>query len=250
MSRFRFAIRYAAWHLLVSVGLALLVAILVFGVWFPWPYNEILGVGRLWLTLLAVDVVCGPMLTLVVASPKKSNRERHLDLFLIGFVQLSALAYGIYTLHQIKPIALVFEVDRLVVVSRSDVNPNELLASRFKPKNWWSAPMFLATRDAKDGDEVLRSIEKSMQGLEPSAQPDWWITKNEAAPAIKRQLKPLDILQKKYPKNIDIINMMKTSEKSHGGIFYLPFTSKKIKEWIVVFDENLNTLGYIPVDGF
>ena len=67
-----------------------------------------------------MDVVCGPLLTLVLASPRKSRRERWLDFSLIGLIQLAALAYGMHSVWVARPVALVFEVDRLVVVTANE----------------------------------------------------------------------------------------------------------------------------------
>ena len=84
-SRLQFATRYALRHLGISVAVALLSAALVFGLLYPAPYRAMLGVGPIFGLVLAVDVVCGPLLTLILASPRKSRRERWLDFSLIGW---------------------------------------------------------------------------------------------------------------------------------------------------------------------
>ena len=115
--RLHFAARYALRHLLLSLLVALASAAVVFGLWYPAPYRQMLQVGHIYLLVLVVDVVCGPLLTLIVASPRKSRRERWLDFSLIGAIQLAALAYGMYSVWVARPAVLAFESDRLVVVS-------------------------------------------------------------------------------------------------------------------------------------
>ena len=83
-TRWCFAARYASRHLLISLLIALASAAVVFGLWYPAPYRAMLGVGAIFGLVLVVDVVCGPLLTGVVASPRKSRRERWLDFSLIG----------------------------------------------------------------------------------------------------------------------------------------------------------------------
>ena len=64
-------IRWAGWHLLLSAGLALVGAVLVFGVWYPQPYTQLGGGLGLFAILMGVDMVLGPMLTALVASSAK-----------------------------------------------------------------------------------------------------------------------------------------------------------------------------------
>ena len=50
--RLRFAARYAGWHLLISLCIALASAAVVFGLWYPAPYRQMLDVGHIYLLVL------------------------------------------------------------------------------------------------------------------------------------------------------------------------------------------------------
>ena len=65
------AIRAALLHLAGSVLVAALAAALVFLVWYPHPYGLLSGGLHLFLILVSVDVVCGPLLTLVLFNPSE-----------------------------------------------------------------------------------------------------------------------------------------------------------------------------------
>ena len=104
-SRLRPALRAAVWHMCLSIAVAALVAFLVFGFWFPDALRHLAGGADLFWLIVGVDVVCGPLLTLVLASPSKSPRERWLDFSLIGAIQLAALAYGMYSVWVARPVA-------------------------------------------------------------------------------------------------------------------------------------------------
>ena len=73
--RFRPALKAASWHVLCSVGVALLAAAVVFGLWYPFPYRDLSGGRELFFLVVAVDVVCGPLLTLVLFNPAKPRAE-------------------------------------------------------------------------------------------------------------------------------------------------------------------------------
>ena len=64
--RFRSAIKAMGWHFGVSALVAAAVAVLVFMVWFPYPYRQLAGGTELFILVMAVDLVCGPLLTLVL----------------------------------------------------------------------------------------------------------------------------------------------------------------------------------------
>ena len=69
--RRNFSVRCALRHLGISVAVALISGALVFGLLYPPPYHAMLGVGPVFMLVLAIDVVCGPLLTLIVANPRK-----------------------------------------------------------------------------------------------------------------------------------------------------------------------------------
>ena len=62
-------IKAASIHFGLSVLLAVLAAFLVFIVWYPYPYRDISGGRDLFLLVVVVDVVMGPLLTLTVFNP-------------------------------------------------------------------------------------------------------------------------------------------------------------------------------------
>ena len=58
-------------HLGLSLGLAVLAALLVFYIWYPYPYREISGGRELFLLVVAVDVILGPLITLSVSNHRE-----------------------------------------------------------------------------------------------------------------------------------------------------------------------------------
>ena len=92
--------------------MASVAALLVLWVWYPYPYGLLSGGRHLFLLLMGVDVVCGPLLTLVLFNPTKPRRELLTDMALVVCIQLAALAYGLYTAQEARPLFLVHEVDR------------------------------------------------------------------------------------------------------------------------------------------
>ncbi len=141
-------------HLGLSLTIAALAAILVFLVWYPGAFRELAGGRGLFVLLTSVDVVLGPLLTLAVFDRTKSRRHLRLDLAVIGVLQLAALVYGLHTVFIVRPVAMVFEVDRMRLVVADDVAvdelPKALPAYRSLPL---TGPLLLGARAPRDGAE-------------------------------------------------------------------------------------------------
>lgn len=240
-------------HLALSALVGLTAAAVVFGVWFPYPYRHLAGGQYLFMLLVSVDVVCGPLLTAVLFNPRKSRRELTLDLSLVAIVQLAALMYGVHVISQARPVVVAFETDRLVAVSAAQVDPADLdkAPTEFQELSW-RGPVLLGTRDAREG-ETLNSVMLSMNGVEPSARPGWWQSYEESRPQIEQRMKKLaDLRAARDPEaQAKIDAAVSKTGLPLADLFYLPLTSQKMLDgWVVLVDRGTRIVGYAPVDGF
>ena len=94
----RFRLKAFGFHLLASAcALTLVLGGLYLG-WYYWPGWYLTAVTRVLLIVGSVDLVLGPLLTLIIANPKKPRRTLARDIAMIAAVQLAALVYGASTL--------------------------------------------------------------------------------------------------------------------------------------------------------
>ena len=194
------ALRPALWHLLLSAVVAGLVALLVFGWWFPAPLQELVGGRELFWLIVSVDVVCGPLLTLVVFTPQKPRAELRRDLAFVVAIQLLALGYGVHTLIYARPVAMVHEVDRFRVLSFADLDEADISHIPDGIKPWGFSPLrTMGIREPVSGTETLESISASLQGVEPSQRPSWWQDYALSAPQALQRSHPLEALRAKHP---------------------------------------------------
>lgn len=252
IERIRFALRYALRHAIISLGIVSIAAGFVFGLLYPPPYQAILGVGAVFLLLLSVDVVCGPLLTLVLANPAKSLRERWLDFSLIGAVQMAALLYGLYSVWAARPVVLAFEVDRLVIVTANEVQTEQLpqALAGLQELPWWGV-LQVGTRQARGSDEFFDSINQSMSGIPPAARPAWWLPWASAQMAMAERAKPIDDLIKRSPQAASALKAaVAATQVPSAQLRYIPLTSSRNKEWIVLLNTHNQIVGHVPVDGF
>lgn len=241
-------------HIGLSLVLGVLAALLVFGLWFPYPYREIAGGWDLFVLVMLVDICCGPLLTFVVFNNKKPRKELLRDLSLIGVVQLAALFYGIYAVSMARPVHLVFEVDRFRVVSVADI---ELADLQYAPRDLQSlsltGPTLIAARVPKSGDEdFFRAVELGMQGIEVSFQPKYWQPYIDKKEEVLKRAKSIAELKKKNSDKLEIISSaVNDTGLAEAAIGYFPLQGRVQSDWVVFIDlQNASVVGFANVEGF
>lgn len=98
-------------HLAISALIFLALCAIIYFVLFPGALF-MLGGGIDGIKIVAgVDIVLGPLLTLVIYNVSKPRRELIRDLAIIGSVQIAALAAGMWVVYGSRPIAVSFIYD-------------------------------------------------------------------------------------------------------------------------------------------
>jgi len=242
----------SAIHLGISLGLALAAAALVFGLWYPYPYREISGGRELFLIVVAVDVILGPLITLTVFNRAKPWPELRRDLAVVGLIQLSALAYGLWTVSVARPVHLVFEYDRFRVVHAVDVPP-ELLAKTppaVTALPLWG-PTLLSLRPFRDADEQMQATLAALNGLSLSARPDLWQPYAAAKAQVLQAAKPVAALQARFAAQAPAIHAaIASTGRQAESLIYLPMVGRK-SFWTVLLDPiTAEPLAFVPLDSF
>ncbi|MBK1724901.1 TfpX/TfpZ family type IV pilin accessory protein [Thiocystis violacea] len=111
-------------HLSASISIMLVFLGVMWLAWYPAPYFAINGGWNVLRILAGVDVVLGPILTLIVFKPGKLSLK--FDMSVIVGLQLAALAYGGSLIYQQRPAFAIFTIDRFTAVTAADVNFDQL----------------------------------------------------------------------------------------------------------------------------
>ena len=241
-------------HLGISLTLAVLAALLVFLVWYPYPYREISGGRELFWLVVSVDVIMGPLMTLAVFNPGKTRRQLGQDLFVIGLLQLAALGYGLWTVAVARPVHLAYEIDRFRVVHAIDV-PAELLPKAPPELQHLplTGPTLLSVRDFKNAAESFDATIAAVAGAALGARPDLWQSYEAAKSQIKGYAKPLADLKKRFPlrvAEIDAALKSASSTRLEAGISYVPLAGRNVF-WTVLIDASTTeVIAFVPIDSF
>ena len=132
--RFESPYRASFIHLLISALLVGNVVAIVFWIWYPKPSFEVAGTFSIIGLLVAVDLVLGPLLTMIIFKQGKPGLK--FDLCFIATVQIVALAYGSYVLYIERPAYLVFAIDRIEFVSGKQIDQSAIRFDELKMKEF------------------------------------------------------------------------------------------------------------------
>jgi hypothetical protein len=118
--------RYQAFatHLVISLAIFFILLVCITQYWYP---GILFDTGNGWKAIgiiIGVDLILGPLLTLIIFNPKKSSLK--LDLSIVALIQVAALIYGTWTIHSSRPIALAFLYQNFSTIYANAPFANEL----------------------------------------------------------------------------------------------------------------------------
>lgn len=217
--------RAAGIHLGVSLLVACCVGVLLYFLWFPSPYFAAAGASALMLLLMGVDIGIGPLLTLIVFNPRKRMRAIRLDLWVIGILQVMAFSYGAYVIFQARPVFVVAEVDRLVLVAAEDISPEDMAQAALPDARSISltGPRLVGTKPpaGPDGFDIIATAMEG--GKDISQLPQYYLPYAEAAFGLLERARPLAQLKGLEGRQQRYLKKLQTNAESQRyGLLFLP----------------------------
>jgi len=108
--------RFKAFLIHFSISLFVFFILLYFILiqWYPSPLFENDGGWRVIRIIVGIDLVLGPLLTLIVFKPGKPGLK--FDLSMIALLQTLALSWGVWTTYNERPAAVIYTIDHFTPV--------------------------------------------------------------------------------------------------------------------------------------
>jgi hypothetical protein len=182
-------------HLAISFFIALIVVGIVFFIWYPSPLAKAVGVTHIFLMMLAIDVIIGPLLGLLVY--KEGKKSLKIDLGIIILIQIIALGYGVYSIAQGRPAWLAYNVDRFELVRNNEILTEQITQARPQYQQpSWLKPQFVGVEFAKDknirGDEMFAEV---LGGISIAQKPERYVPLDKVKNQIQQRAQNLDLLK-------------------------------------------------------
>ncbi len=238
----------SALHLTLSAAIAALVVTLMLVVWYPQQYFAAMGGDTLMMILIGVDVVIGPLITLIIFDPKKKNLR--FDLAVIAALQLVALAYGVSVVFDARPVYNVFVVDQFEVVAANSVDAESRAKAGAEFRSLpLTGPRVIAARQPVDAKRLADIVLSAMGGGPDLANlADLYVPYAELRQNAAKRARPLADLAKRQPQEAATIrDFVATSGRAEDAVGYLPMKARNRDMAVIVDIKTGDFLGILPV---
>ncbi len=233
-------------HLSVSATIVGIVCALIFFVWYPQPYFDIVGAGSVLQVLIGVDLVAGPLLTLILYKPNKPGLV--FDLSIIVAIQLAALIYGTTVIYQERPYYVVFAIDRFEVLARAEIDLNAVPNNSLREKPFIGPVMAVALfpESEKERQQLLDDVFAGKPDLE--RRPEYWDVYGKHFASIVERATPLAQLANERPDARDQINAFILSQTDADDLIGVPVIGKQNAFCFVLNKTTRLPIGVIDFD--
>jgi hypothetical protein len=238
-------------HFAATLLLAAAAAAVIFGLWFPDPFDKLVGGQELFFLVVGCDLALGPLISLVIYNSRKSRKDLLFDYSVVGAVQLAALVYGLWVVAGARPAYVIFAVDRLEVVAAGDIRPSELAAAT-KPDYRslpWTGPRFVALSipPAEHDDALTQELAGNDSGLRPR----FYAPYATALEQIRSHAGALAALQQRHPTARKLLaDASAAANIPADRLGWLPISCRDIY-WTVLIDrETGKPVAYVALDPY
>lgn len=229
-------------HLSLSFLIALLVIGLVFFVWYPSPLATAVGVTHIFLMLLAIDVIIGPVLGFIVY--KEGKKTLKMDLSVIILLQLCALGFGIYSIAEGRPVWLAYNVDRFELVRKNEivVQSTDKISPEYESPSWYGVQYVAVKKPSNQNQKNDDMFIEALGGVSLAQMPARYEGIDEQKIWIQQHTIPFHKLSKFNSKE-QVDHMLK---KYPDAIGYLPLKASAV-DMSVLVDENAKAIKVVDL---
>ena len=238
------------WHFVVTLALAIAAAVIIFFVWYPDPFQAMLGGTKFFMLITVCDLALGPLTSLVIYNSKKTRRMLVFDYTVVGVVQIAAFVYGVMSMADARPVYVAFVQDRFEVVRADDLADEDLQNAeepyRTRPK---FGPVLVGTTLPTDVEDRNALLFSSLEGKDVQYFPRYYVPYEANVEEIKQRAQSLDLLRKRHPQAQELIEA-ENLDIPEERVRWLPVRSPK-GFWTALLDvETARPLAYIPLDPY
>ena len=222
--------RFVTAHLMVSICVACIAAVMVFFFWYLFPLNKAVGVTHIFLMMLGIDIVLGPFFAWLVY--KEGKKSLKFDLAVIIVIQIIAIAYGLYKIADGRPVWLVYNVDRFELVKNNEIvmeKPKQV-EEYFKQPSWFK-PQFVAAEFAKDKKQRNKEMfAEIMSGISIAQRPERYVQLKLAKVQMQSRAQSLESLND-FNKKEEVVKIL---HKYPQATAYLPMKASTVDMTVLI----------------
>ena len=232
-------------HLAISAAVGIALFAMVWFVWYPAPTLVVIGGHSIFLLLIAIDVVLGPLLTLIVF--KAGKRTLKFDLAVIATLQVVAMVYGVKSLLEARPVFVAALGDKFQVIQAPEIADLNLKKAG-KARLPWFGPDLVGTATPTDKfavEEVAAVAQLAGGGL--GHFPQFHVPYSTMRETILAKAKPISDLRKHNPSQVlEIDRWLAKRGLTESLVKYQPIQIS-ITDYAVILDaKTAEVVGIAP----
>lgn len=236
-------------HVCISALIGLIAAALIFGVWYPPPYSRAAGADKLVLLLLGVDVVLGPLLTLIVFRAGKWGMR--FDLTVIAIAQACAFLYGTSVVVRARPAFIVANVDRFSLVTANEIDPADYAKAKRAEFTSapWAGPRIIGALPPTDIEERNRIVLAGPGGKDIDVMPQYYVDYAETSKDLLRRAKTIDELTRAHTDaRAAIDTWLHEHQRSADDVKWVPLSARRATLTMLLDGRTGAPLDALPIN--
>jgi hypothetical protein len=235
--------RASATHFALSLLLGAALLAMFWFVWYPAPTLLAIGGHEIFLLILGIDVVLGPLLTLIVF--KSGKKSLKFDLAVIAIMQVSALIYGVSVLLEGRPAYVAALGDRFQVVQSVEVTDANLEKSK-RTLPWWG-PIWVGTKapEGRYDTDAVEDVERVGGGR--GHFPQLHVPYDLMVPEVLKKSLPISTLKSANPTKVqDVDAWLASRGYNDRSAVYQPLLVRASRFAIILDAKDGKVIGISP----
>ena len=227
----KFKLKAFALHFSVSLVIVLISALIVWFVWYPAPLYKASGVNSIFMIVLGIGLIVGPLLSFMVSKPNKKSLK--FDLSVIVILQLAAFFYGIYQVYDGRPAWIAYNVDRFDLVRNNELDNRKLLKALPAYRQVSnSGPLYVAAIIPKGEIEISNQIlfDEVGSGIAPSQRPELYVSIQQVEKNMRDRVRALSELEN-YNDKAKVREILSAYPEADG---FLPLKANAISMTVLI----------------
>ncbi|WP_339663842.1 TfpX/TfpZ family type IV pilin accessory protein [uncultured Psychrobacter sp.] len=233
---------YLLMHIILSLLLALAIAIFIKTQWYPSPLLKATGIMPIFIAIIAVQVVLWPLLSLFVY--KENKKSLRFDLSTIIILQMTFWVFSLYALAQGRPAWIAYTLERFELVKANEIVITDIdsVNSDFKSPTW-TGPQFVGTKLSEDADVRSKHLlEEVLGGISIAQRPEQYVNINVIKDRMLKEQQSLAELSK-YNEISKVDKALASYPDAHG---YIPLRTQQV-DMVVLLDDSGTPLQIVDL---
>lgn len=234
-------------HLAFSLVIFFILASILVFIWYPGPLFHLEGGWRGIRIVAFVDIILGPLLTLIIFKPGKPGLK--LDMSVIISIQLVALIWGTWTVHQARPALVVFAIDSFYSIPLSALEDASMPQEQYK-RFIKASPSWIYVEYPADPIKYADLLAKHIREKKPGyLHFDSYRPLSENQNKVLSKALPINAYTKNLPEKYqEIVNdYLATLDQPQTELAFFPLKTNKRVGLIIIEKESLGVVDYLAV---